>query len=356
MMRINGHGHLLPYPEEIPAFMKEKQLFWIDEDRSYMRQKDWHRPVTSPSFFLKEKLEWMDKNAIDHEVILNLSQLYCNGMSQQVTNDVIRFQNDFNARVHTENAEKITAGFVVQPAFIDDALDEIERCVNLYNLPLLCLPSHFLNADGEWTSVGDESVFPIYDLVDAYSLAVEIHPYDGPKMIDLKDRFWRFHLVWMCAQTADTYHLFTLLNIPKKYPNMRTCFAHGNQFGQINIGRRVKGFEGRPDLFKDATDPRQSLGAKNVFFDTLVHDIDSFELLVKRQGLSQIIAGLDTPYPLGEIDDLPHNYVGKVIQEAVNDGVISEEDKSKIWYDNVIQWIAGEKKDQFIEKLNRNDK
>lgn len=352
-MRINGHGHLLPYPEDIPAFMREKEIFWIDKDRSYMRQKDWNRPVTSPSFFLKEKLEWMEENDIDHEIILNLSQLYCNGKDRETTYDVIRFQNDFNARMQKENPKKITSGFVVQPAYIDDALDEIERCVNLYDLPLLCLPSHFLSTDGEWTSVGDESVYPIYDLADAYELAVEIHPYDGPKMINIKDRFWRFHLVWMCAQTADTYHLFTLLDIPAKYPKMRTCFAHGNQFGQINLGRRIKGYEGRPDLFEGAVDPRKSLGAKNVFFDTLVHDIDSFELLIKRQGISQVIAGLDTPYPLGDIDDLPHNYVGKVIQEAVDHKVISQDEKNRIWYDNVINWIAGEKKSSFLERINQ---
>lgn len=352
-MRINGHGHLLPYPEDIPQFMKDKEVFWIDPDRSYMRQKDWHRPVTSPSFFIKEKLEWMEKNQIDHEVILNLSQLYCNGMDRFLANDVIRFQNDFNASIHEEYKQKITAGFVVQPAYIDDALDEIERCVNMYNLPLLCLPSHFYSEDEEWISVADESVYPIFELADAYKLAVEIHPYDGPKMINIKDRFWRFHLVWMCAQTADTYHLFTLLDIPHKYPDMRTCFAHGNQFGQINLGRRVKGFEGRPDLFDGAADPRKSLGAKNVFFDTLVHDMDSFELLVKRQGISQIIAGLDTPYPLGEIDDLPHNYVGKVVQEAVDNGIITDNDKNLIWKDNVIHWIAGDNGEEFLKRIQQ---
>jgi hypothetical protein len=35
-LRINGHSHLLPYPEEIPAFMKDKGIFWVDKERKYM--------------------------------------------------------------------------------------------------------------------------------------------------------------------------------------------------------------------------------------------------------------------------------------------------------------------------------
>ena len=65
-LRINGHSHLLPYPEEIPEFMKEKEIFWVDDERKHMLQKGWSRPVTHSSFFLDEKLEWMDENKIDH--------------------------------------------------------------------------------------------------------------------------------------------------------------------------------------------------------------------------------------------------------------------------------------------------
>ena len=63
-MRINGHSHLLPYPEQIPDFMREKEIFWVDADRKFMRQKNWQRPVTDASFFLNEKLDWMKLNNI----------------------------------------------------------------------------------------------------------------------------------------------------------------------------------------------------------------------------------------------------------------------------------------------------
>ena len=169
--KINGHGHLLPEPQQIPQFMKDKEVFWVDDDRKFMRQGKWSRPITDPSFFLEEKLVWMEKNTIDHEVILNLSQLYCNGYPEALANDVIRFQNDFNAQVQQEHKEKFTTGFVVQPAYLDAALKEVERCVEELKMPLLCLPTHFLDGDGNWLSVAHEKVFPIFELVNKYSLA-----------------------------------------------------------------------------------------------------------------------------------------------------------------------------------------
>ena len=55
-MRINGHGHILPEPFQIPNFMKDKKLFYIDENKKFMRQGEWSRPITAPSFFFKRKV------------------------------------------------------------------------------------------------------------------------------------------------------------------------------------------------------------------------------------------------------------------------------------------------------------
>lgn len=339
-MRINGHGHILPEPHEIPQFLKDKHLFSIDDDKKFMRQGDWKRPITDPSFFLKEKLEWMEKYKIDHAVMLNLSQIYCNGWERQDTYDTIRWQNDFNAKIQREHGDKFTCGFVVQPLHLEDALKEIERSVEELDLKVLCLPTHFLNAEEEWLTVMDESVYPIFELANHYKLAIEIHPYDGEKMVKLKDEYWRFHLVWMMAQTADALHFFSLKDFVNRYPNIRTCFAHGCMLGQANYGRRLQGYDGRPDLFDGAKDPRNTLGHPNVFFDTLVHDSYTLQLLKTRVGSKQIVAGLDDPYPLGEMEGVARSYPGRVIDFAVESGILTQQESKEIWYDNVIRWLG----------------
>jgi aminocarboxymuconate-semialdehyde decarboxylase len=342
-MKINGHGHILPEPTDIPQFMKDKKLFWIDNDKKFMRQGEWERPITDPSFFFNEKLEWMANYEIDHAVMLNLSQLYCNGWSRSDAYDAIRWQNDFNASVQSRRPDKFTCGFVVQPLYIEDALNEMKRCVDELNLKILCLPTHFLNKDNEWLSVADESTLPIFELANELGLAVEIHPYDGEKMVKLKNTYWRFHLVWMMAQTADTLHFYALNDYMNKFPNIRTCFAHGCMLGQANYGRRLQGYDGRPDLFEDAKDPRGSLGHPNLFFDTLVHDSYTLQLLKTRVGADQIVAGLDDPYPLGEMEGVANSYPGRVIDFAVEANILTAEESKNIWHQNVLRWLGKDK-------------
>jgi aminocarboxymuconate-semialdehyde decarboxylase len=341
-MRINGHGHILPEPHEIPKFMRERKLFWIDEDKKFMRQGDWARPITDPSFFFEEKIAWMEKYNIDHGVMLNLSQVYCNGWTRQEAHDAIRWQNDFNASVQERRPDLFTSGFVVQPLYIDDALAEIERCVEELKMPLLCLPTHFLNEKNEWLSVVDDSTLPIFELANKYKLAIEIHPYDGEKMVALKDTYWRFHLVWMMAQTADTLHFYALKDFVNRFPGIRACFAHGCMLGQANYGRRLQGFDGRPDLFEETSDPRGSLGHPNLFFDTLVHDAYTLQLLKIRVGADQIVAGLDDPYPLGEMEGVKNSYPGRVIDFAVEAGILTPQESGRIWNENVVRWLGKE--------------
>lgn len=341
-MRINGHGHILPEPHEIPKFMRERKLFWIDKNKKFMRQGDWARPITDPSFFFEDKIEWMEKYNIDHGVMLNLSQVYCNGWTRQEAKDAIRWQNDFNASVQERRPDLFTSGFVVQPLYLDDALAEIERCVEELKMPLLCLPTHFLNEKNEWLSVVDDSTLPIFELADKYKLAIEIHPYDGEKMVALKDTYWRFHLVWMMAQTADTLHFYALKDFVNRFPGIRTCFAHGCMLGQANYGRRLQGFDGRPDLFEETSDPRESLGHPNLFFDTLVHDAYTLQLLKIRVGADQIVAGLDDPYPLGEMEGVKNSYPGRVIDFAVEAGILTPQESGRIWNENVVRWLGKE--------------
>ena len=105
-------------------------------------------------------------------------------------------------------------------------------------------------------------------------------------------------------------------------------------------GRRLQGFDGRPDLFEGATNPREALGHPNLFFDSLVHDSHTLELIKTRAGASQIVAGLDDPYPLGEMEGVARSYPGRVIDFAVESGILTPEESDVIWHDNVLRWLG----------------
>ena len=164
-------------------------------------------------------------------------------------------------------------------------------------------------------------------------------------MVALKNQYWRFHLVWMMAQCADSLHLFTIRDLPNKFPKLRTCFAHGGMLAIANYGRRIQGYDGRPDIFEKLEDPRKTLGHKNLFYDTLVHDSHTLDLLKKRVGVSQIIMGLDDPFPLGEVEGVGTSYPGRVVDYAHKIGILSKKESNNIWCGNVLNWLNMKKED-----------
>ena len=110
--------------------------------------------------------------------------------------------------------------------------------------------------------------------------------------------------------------------------------------GIANYGRRIQGFDGRPDIFSNLEDPRKTLGHKNLYFDTLVHDTYTLELLKKRVGVSQMIMGIDDPFPLGEIEGVGTSYPGRVLDYARETGILSEQEVKDIWHKNVLDWLG----------------
>jgi len=88
--------------------------------------------------------------------------------------------------------------------------------------------------------------------------------------------------------------------------------------------------------------PRKAVGHPNIYFDTLVHDTVSFEVMLKRQqSTDQILMGLDDPYPLGEMEsDAQSSYPGKLLDLVLEEGLINKQQHSEIWKESFIQKIS----------------
>jgi aminocarboxymuconate-semialdehyde decarboxylase len=76
-------------------------------------------------------------------------------------------------------------------------------------------------------------------------------------------------------------------------------------------GRLTHGFHARPDLCQTMCQKEPKEFLRSVYIDSLVHDPDVLELVVKKFGSDRIILGSDYPFPLGEID-----YPGRLIDDT----------------------------------------
>jgi aminocarboxymuconate-semialdehyde decarboxylase len=75
-------------------------------------------------------------------------------------------------------------------------------------------------------------------------------------------------------------------------------------------------------------DPINYLG--KFWVDSLVHDADALDFLIKKVGESKIALGTDYPFPLGELE--PGNLI-----ESSN---YSDQKKNKLLFENALDWLG----------------
>ena len=348
---VDGHGHILPMPHQIPDSIKNAGYFGIigAVGSQFMTQDfiKWKRPISHETFFIEPRLEWMAKHNIAHTVMLTLSQFYCNGIEKEHALDIIAFQNDFHAELQGKYPKQITAGFVVQPLFIEEALLECERRIK-EGLKILCLPTHYINAKGIFVSCTDENCCELYALADKHGLAVHHHPYDYERMINIGDldAFGCGHITAMVYLTGHFHYQFACKNIYGRFPNARFNLSHGNTMANFTMGRKQQWEDGRPDLFVGLeTSASEELRASNVFFDTIVHDHCTIRDLKEKSGTEPMIFGMDSPYPLGDGIDYVQSKIKKyptyTLDLAEENGFITADEKYSITRDHIFDWLYG---------------
>jgi aminocarboxymuconate-semialdehyde decarboxylase len=134
----------------------------------------------------------------------------------------------------------------------------------------------------------------------------------------------------MPAETCRAICSLIFGGIFERLPNLRVAFAHGGGSFMGTIGRIEQGFNVRPDLcaIDNNINPLQYLG--KFWVDSLVHDKDALELLIKKIGNKKIALGTDYPFPLGE------NHPGELIDQMD----YSLEVKNRFFYQNALDWLG----------------
>ena len=108
------------------------------------------------------------------------------------------------------------------------------------------------------------------------------------------------------------------------------AFAHGGGSFPSTIGRIQQGYDSRPDLcaIDSQVDPKSYLG--EFWVDSLVHDADSLDFLIKKIGIDKVALGSDYPFPLGELKP------GTLI-ETMN---YNEQKTEKLFFQNALDWLG----------------
>jgi aminocarboxymuconate-semialdehyde decarboxylase len=119
-------------------------------------------------------------------------------------------------------------------------------------------------------------------------------------------KYWLPWLVGMPAETSLAICSMIFGGVFARFPKLRVAFAHGGGASPFTLGRIEHAFHVRPDLvaIDNETNPRSYLAhgetPARFYVDSLVHDPDALQLLIKLFGAQRVALGSDYPFPLGE--------------------------------------------------------
>ncbi len=281
------------------------------------------REVEDNCFKEDVRLKDMDETDVTIQVLSTIPVLFNYWAKAEDGFETSKFFNDHIAECVAREPKRFIGIGTVPLQDIDLAIKEMERCVKELKMPGLEIGS---NING--TNLSDAAFFPFYEAAEKLGCALFIHPWEMMGEKDMQ-KYWLPWLVGMPAETSRAICSMIFSGVFERFPKLRVAFAHGGGSFPFTIGRIQHGFDVRPDLVAvdNPINPRDYIG--KFWFDSLVHDEDALNYLIKLTGDDKICLGSDYPFPLGE------HHPGKMIEQME----LTAGPKEKLLYKNALEWL-----------------
>ena len=328
-MVVDIHTHILP--KDLPDLEKKFGYGgWIRLDHNsngtanMIKDGEQFRVVKCNCWDPVARLDDCQESGVSLQVISTIPVMFSYWAQPKHTYLLSRLLNDDIANV-VQNHPKRFVGLGTIPMQDEKlAVKELERCIQDLRFPGIQIGS---NINGK--NLSSQKFFPIFEAAADLGSCIFVHPWNimGKNQME---KYWLPWLVGMPAETSRAICSMIFSGIFEKLPNLRVAFAHGGGAFPATIGRIQHGYDSRPDLcaIENNVDPTDYLG--KFWIDSLVHDFDMLEFLLKKVGNKKIALGSDYPFPLGE----------KMPGLLIKNSNLSKTTKENLLYKNALDWLA----------------
>lgn len=313
--RIDLHTHILP--ERWPDLVdKYGYPGWVRLDhyapcRARMLIGDRvFREIEDNCWSPARRIEDCDRTAVTTQVLSTIPVLFSYWAKPTDALDLSRVLNDHIAAVVRDNPARFIGLGTIPLQDPDLACRELERCVRDLGLPGIEIGTHvepngFTGRSEQW-NLNEPALAQVFDTAERIGACIFVHPWD---MMG-KERMPQYWLPWLVGMPAETSLAICSMifgGIFERYPKLRVAFAHGGGSFPFTIGRIEHGWKVRPDLcaVDCSRNPRDYLARPDgtparFWVDSLVHDAEALQFLIRLFGTSRVCLGSDYPFPLGE--------------------------------------------------------
>ncbi len=327
MLTIDIHTHIIP--EHIPDYAKNfgyGGFIRLERHKPccarMMKGDTFFREIEENCWSAEKRIEDCNSSHVQMQVLSTIPVMFNYWAKPAHCLETSRFLNDHIAGLVAKYPERFYGLGTLPMQDPQLAIAELERCKEI-GLSGIEIGSHINN----W-NLNRPELFPVFEACSKSDMAVFVHPWDMMGQAQMPD-YWLPWLVGMPAETSLAICSMIFGGIFERLPKLRVAFAHGGGSFPATIGRIEHGFICRPDLVAvdNKINPRNYLG--KFWLDSLVHDGEMLDYIVRLFGADHIAMGSDYPFPLGE----PHP--GELIQ-SMN---YSYEIKEKLLAGAALKWL-----------------
>jgi aminocarboxymuconate-semialdehyde decarboxylase len=315
-MKIDLHTHILPHD-------------WPDLDAKYgyggFVRLDHYKPccarmmigervfreITDNVWDPKRRIEECDRAGVTMQVLSTVPVMFSYWAKARDGLDLSRRLNDHIAEVVRAHPKRFAGLGTIPLQDPDLAAAELERCVRELGLRGAEIGTH-VDANEhsgrvDILNLDNASLQAVWSAAEETNAAIFVHPWD---MVG-KERMPKYWLPWLVGMPAETSLAICSMifgGVFERFPKLRVAFAHGGGAFPFTVGRIEHGFHVRPDLCAtdNRTNPRNYLAIGKTparfYVDSLVHDADALNFLIKLFGAQRVALGSDYPFPLGEAE------------------------------------------------------
>ena len=298
-MIIDCHAHLVP-PSLLDAIRADKAKFpsirLIEEGGSigfsFAGGKP-TRPVSKPLSDLAGRLQWMDTNKIDRQVVGGWLDMFANEIPAEEGAQWSRLINSHLAQASKE-----------QPRFVPLATVPLQDGARAAEVLREAHGLGFKGAmigtqpKGKGGVLDDPSLAPFWQAANDLGSIIFIHPVFESG----DDRVHDYGMANAVGRITDTLIAMSRLIYAghvTRYSNMKVVAGIGGAGLPYVIGRLRRNYS----LDKDKLgDPDAALAA--MYYDTIVQDTRALRYLADVVGADRIMMGSDMPFPIGDLAPL----------------------------------------------------